>query len=377
MNVFPLCAEPKAAAFQQCDKHAVKMFSESLQMHRSVANQLMNEANSDLPRFMAKPKPIYKQVQQGTIIAPGTGEEIPNWVTTDEIVGYHQPKEFKGFANHPCTQWVKASLSNWRWLLQHARALHTTYKLRYNRDHAELYILEELECFPISDFLADHGLTDFALAMPDWVPGKTLTPSEYLAKGSPDNVHIVHDKEGEPVYAVRTHAPLEEAVQIYRNYYIHCKTHFAKWAHSVPPAWWPGYDTEGNSSGYAFPTGALFCRINKRNEVILAQVDLMLDIEEEQSASDTSYTFELLELYNTRKRKASRKASDAKTPSINAPLDEIRNRIKESLKSKIPPRKTVQQWVDEFPEKADLEVRIQRHIDYWQKKGFGHDTTEV
>lgn len=67
--------------------------------------------------------------------------------------------------NHPSTKWIRTSLENYLWLLQHFVALLNEYTYRYGRPHACLKLLQVL-ALPINGF-PEQGLTKFALAMPD------------------------------------------------------------------------------------------------------------------------------------------------------------------------------------------------------------------
>jgi len=101
--------------------------------------------------------------------------------------------------NHPCSKWVRESLSNWRWLKNLTDKLNVEYMYRYNKNnghksHGIAMALPEPN-------IPDIGLTAFALAMP--------------------NEH----KDNDPVKA-------------YRDYYINCKGHIAVWSKREIPEWW-------------------------------------------------------------------------------------------------------------------------------------------
>lgn len=99
--------------------------------------------------------------------------------------------------NHPCSMWVRQSLSNWLWLRDLGLALYEEYRFRYgNKDHKAGDIILGLEI----PNLPDVGLTPFALAMPE----------EYKNK---------------------------DAVRAYRNYYIGDKQHLLKYTKREVPEW--------------------------------------------------------------------------------------------------------------------------------------------
>lgn len=115
MNIFILDKDPKLAAQQQCDKHVVKMCSESAQM-LSTAHW-------------------------------ATGSSAP-WKSTHE--------------GHPCTLWVQESASNYEWLLIHGLELCYEYTKRYDKIHKTQSILEWLK--DNRPLLPNIELTPFAVS---------------------------------------------------------------------------------------------------------------------------------------------------------------------------------------------------------------------
>ena len=149
MNIFVLDKNPHVAAMYACDKHVVKMILESAQMLCSVH-------------------------PEGT--APYK----------------------RGFYNHPCTKWVRASSENYDWMIEHARALCTEYTRRYGKVHKSEKVIDW--CDANRPELPDVGLTPFAQAMPE----------DYKN---------------------------EDAVEAYRTYYRNDKRRFATWKDVDPPTW--------------------------------------------------------------------------------------------------------------------------------------------
>ena len=78
VNIFVLDEDPIQAAFQQCNKHVVKMVTETAQLLCSV-----------YPKGVAP----YKRTHY----------------------------------NHPCAVWARTSLENYLWLLEHGEALGLEY----------------------------------------------------------------------------------------------------------------------------------------------------------------------------------------------------------------------------------------------------------
>ena len=102
--------------------------------------------------------------------------------------------------NHPCAKWVRESIFNYIWLVDHGMALCREYTKRYNRKHATQ---EKIEwCASHLPIIENKGLTEFPLAMPDDVK----TP--------------------------------RDPVKSYRDYYKKYKKDIVKWNHSKKPEWY-------------------------------------------------------------------------------------------------------------------------------------------
>jgi hypothetical protein len=108
----------------------------------------------------------------------------------------------KGFAHHPCSLWLYESLSNVKWLLDHALGLCQEYEKRFNKQHACLKSL--LQVFESTDTevkeISSSPHTPFALAMPE----------QYKSN---------------------------DAVNSYRNYLMSEKG-YCEWNKGEPPLWW-------------------------------------------------------------------------------------------------------------------------------------------
>jgi len=125
MNIFFLSFCAKQAAEYHCDKHVVKMIIESAQM-LYCAHWVLNPENL--------PEGAYK----------------------------------KAHVNHPCSIWVRQSLSNYQWLCELGWWLCKEYQYRYGSDKThktESHIRWLTENPPTS--LRDVGITKLPLAMPD------------------------------------------------------------------------------------------------------------------------------------------------------------------------------------------------------------------
>ena len=158
MNIFVLDPDPKIAAQMHLNKHVIKMILESAQMICT------------------------------------THHLHPNL----DVSSYNIPYK-KTHMNHPCTKWVRSSLSNYKWLMELTSELNTEYRYRYDKDvnHKSWDAIKDLP-LPALD---DIGFTEWARAMPD--------------ECKIDNNPILS----------------------YRKYYIIFKKDFAKWKNRDVPNW--------------------------------------------------------------------------------------------------------------------------------------------
>ena len=81
----------------------------------------------------------------------------------------------KTHVNHPCTIWVRESLSNYNWLVDYTQAMLSEYTYRYEKIHACQKVIDwaRKNILPIED----KGLTPFALAMPEQYKNKSAVTS--------------------------------------------------------------------------------------------------------------------------------------------------------------------------------------------------------
>lgn len=191
MNIFVTDPSPVQSAADLCDKHIVKMILESAQMLCSA----------HWIAWQNKLKP-YKNLK---------GRDLKNWLHAN-IPTDLRPAYSMTHVNHPCSVWVRQTVSNYLWLVHHALALCENYTKRYHRTHkTEAIIIWLAEHLPPVFESNEIGLTQFAVAMPD-------------------NYKVPNDP-----------------VQSYRNYYIGSKARMAKWRHCSPPSWWPNTYSVGGS----------------------------------------------------------------------------------------------------------------------------------
>jgi hypothetical protein len=121
MNLFILDKDPILAAQYQCDKHVVKMVTETAQLLSTA----LIEMGLDAP---------YKATHR----------------------------------NHPCRLWVSESKENYEWAWRLGHALGREYTHRYGKIHKAWLKFEEGHLdLPNGATFPKTGLTPFRLAMPD------------------------------------------------------------------------------------------------------------------------------------------------------------------------------------------------------------------
>lgn len=135
MNIFVLDSDPQLAAKYHCDKHIVKMVTESLQMKASTLWYSLG---------------ITKKSQIDNSLWKNFPRELPYGI---------------GYMNHPCTKWVRSSSQNWDWHSSLVSAMIDEHEKRWGRATSAK---QKLEWFVQNKpTLPDIGLTPFILAMPD------------------------------------------------------------------------------------------------------------------------------------------------------------------------------------------------------------------
>jgi hypothetical protein len=154
MNIFFLDKDVRKCAQYHCDKHVVKMILETAQL-LCGAHHVTSEDNEHVP---------YKLSHK----------------------------------NHPCSIWVRESLSNYLLLCELGLELCAEYSYRYSKRHKSQEIIEW--CVTNKLNICDKGLTAPPKAMPD----------EYK---------------------------VESVIESYRNYYRGSKSKFATWKKREIPIW--------------------------------------------------------------------------------------------------------------------------------------------
>lgn len=154
MNIFFLDYDVTKCAQDHCDKHCVKMILETAQLLCGV-HHLTPQVTPQVPYKLA-----------------------------------HK--------NHPCSIWVRTSLSNYLYLCELGIELCKEYTSRYGKKHKSEEVI--MWCVDNKPNISDLGFTSPPKAMPD----------EYK---------------------------VSDVVQSYRNYYMGEKLKFAKWKNGHYPSW--------------------------------------------------------------------------------------------------------------------------------------------
>mgnify|MGYP003133418993 CR=1 FL=1 len=185
MNIFFLDKDPVLAGEMQCDKHIPKMCVETVQMLVSACRR-HNWSEDHLPLTL-----------KGTV---------------------HKG----GYVNHPSTVWAGDNINNFAWLMEHGFALTKEFKKRFGKTHACHKQLRVIRNWCKSSL--------------EWGPVDKHDPT-YLS-----NVPLCIGEKLQWYYE-QEDAPLEHAVNMYRQFYRMDKSDFALWEKGTDtPDWWCEYD---------------------------------------------------------------------------------------------------------------------------------------
>ena len=182
MNIFVLDNNPETAAKMMCDKHVVKMVTESAQM-LSTAHRVLDGT------FTKRPSNSGKRM-------------IPYWVLPDT----RERVLFKAtMMKHPCTLWAMESGKNYMWLYDHYKYLAREYTYRYGKKHGS--------------FNKSTKIGSYLISTPYNIKHKHQTPFPIAMSHYPECI-----VESDPVKS-------------YRNYYVQAKKTFATWTKRETPTW--------------------------------------------------------------------------------------------------------------------------------------------
>lgn len=158
MNIFAVHDHPLIAARMLCDKHIVKMPTETAQMLSAV------------------------------------------WCDVSERPALAYPPN-KKVRNHICTRWVAASTENYAWLVAHGREMVEEHGRRYPQSplHRALVVLDSLRHPPAT--VPSGPLAPFAQAMPPQYRGPDAIDA-YRAYYIGEKLYMARWKTGQKPYWV-------------------------------------------------------------------------------------------------------------------------------------------------------------------------------
>lgn len=140
MNIFVLHQDPYVAASWQCAKHIPKMNLEQAQMLCTAHRVLDGEEYTELS---------------------ASGRNMKRFRLADDREVLYKA----AYVNHPCSLWVRESIENYEWAINHFCGLLDTYTSRFGKEHKSGGLLPWLSKAPKS--IAQSAMTPFAQAMPD------------------------------------------------------------------------------------------------------------------------------------------------------------------------------------------------------------------
>lgn len=197
MNIFFLDGDPELAARYHCNKHVVKMVTETAQL-LSTAHRLLDGT----PTLVEWTQVDGRTRRRKMHLLPGE-----HWQLT-EVRQKIKPTYACGdgpgrvmaetHVNHPQAVWVRSGTAAYEWTFELFTALLAEYTRRYKRVHATARLLTPLSRYPTN--LPGGLWTDPPLTMPD----------EYKRL---------------------------DTVASYRAFYLGEKTRFAKWPEGETPTW--------------------------------------------------------------------------------------------------------------------------------------------
>ena len=184
MNIFYIDECPVQAAEWMVDRHVVKMILESAQL-LSTAHRLLDGTEI----------PLEVRIEQ---------EDGTTKIRKKKWWALHDAREDVIYSathiNHPSAVWVRSSVENYNWLVEHFFALMNEYKFRYEKQH---------KCFGELSYMLQSPPKN----LKEW--DMTTVPSAM------DDKYIISN----------------DPVTNYRNYYKHGKTHLFSWKKREVPEW--------------------------------------------------------------------------------------------------------------------------------------------
>jgi hypothetical protein len=182
LNIFYLSKNPTQAAQWMVDRHCVKMILESAQL-LSTAHRVIDGIEAEEIRIN---------------VETGKSRKVKMWILPDE----RQDKIYSAtHINHPSAIWIRQSIENYNWLVDHFHALMDEYTFRYGKVHKSKEMSSWISSPPYN--LKIWEATPIICAMDE----------KYIISNDP--------------------------VENYQNYYINGKSHLFKWTKRDKPSWIP------------------------------------------------------------------------------------------------------------------------------------------
>lgn len=201
MNIFYLDPDPVVAARYHCNKHVVKMVTETAQL-LSTAHRLLDGApvvqewtQGDSKRRLRRMHLLAGE-SIGLNVNAVTGKVKPFYHLGDSSTGAVMAETH---VNHPQAVWVRSSTQAYKWTYDLFVALLREYTRRYGRVHATAHLQPVLQRYPRSIRI---GTT--------WQNPPLTMPDEYKQR---------------------------DTVASYRAFYAGEKVRFAKWPEGETPTW--------------------------------------------------------------------------------------------------------------------------------------------
>lgn len=164
--------DPKVAATYMVDSHVNKMILESAQL-LSTAHRVLDGEQF----IILKKKKVWRiDDERNEILYQAT------------------------HINHPCAKWIRESVENYQWLVDHYFALCSEFEYRREKKHATSQRINWHVTSP------PHKLRDW-----DWTPPPCAMPDQYKIS--------------------------QDYVENYREYYRKGKVHLHEWTKREPPSW--------------------------------------------------------------------------------------------------------------------------------------------
>ena len=212
MNIFFLHQNPFVSAQYHCDKHVIKMITETAQMlstaHRILDGKMILEEKF----YVRKPKTD----KSGNIIIKFQKRKIKRWVLTDRR---EDILHLATHINHPCNKWVRGSYSNYEWTRLLLGGLLAEYDLRYSDPGDKETIKSNFKKF-------SKARQIYRLNIPANIPDIFLENSMTIDGRNDATIPPLAMPD---IYKEKEIKHIDSIIRSYRRYYLFEKLKFATW----------------------------------------------------------------------------------------------------------------------------------------------------